>query len=89
MCWSQPVRVDHLLKKWRPKEKKIQKEKTQGLTGTGLARGRRPAVARRPWASPTPVRFYAIYFLFYFIFWGSLGNGLGLLGEWVYNTPIF
>jgi hypothetical protein len=28
-------------------------------------------------------------FNYYYYFFGSLGNGLGLLGEWVYNTPIF
>jgi hypothetical protein len=26
MCWSQPARVDHLHKKWRAREKKIQKK---------------------------------------------------------------
>jgi hypothetical protein len=28
-------------------------------------------------------------FIFIFIFWGSLGNGLRRLGEWVHSTPIF
>jgi hypothetical protein len=32
---------------------------------------------------------FLLFFYFFIIVFGSLGNGLGLLGEWVYNTPIF
>jgi hypothetical protein len=44
--------------------------------------GRRPLVAGRPWPcqAVTP---YFLFFLFKIIFLGSLGNGPGLLEEWV------
>jgi hypothetical protein len=36
----------------------------------------------------TPNFLLSFYFIFTFFF-GSVENGLGLLGEWMYNTPIF
>jgi hypothetical protein len=42
--------------------------------------------------TPNPVQSVVIFLKFIYFeiyFFGSLGNGLGLLGEWVYNTPIF
>jgi hypothetical protein len=43
-------------------------------------------VASRPWPYQTVVFFFVIFFL---ILLESLGNGLCLLGEGVYNTSIF
>jgi hypothetical protein len=59
------------------------------LTGLGLAGDQRSPVGRG--LTPGPVRLFPFFwnFIFYFIFiFGSLKNGLGVLGEWVYNTPI-
>jgi hypothetical protein len=57
MYWSQPTRVDHLHKKWRAREKKIQKKMDRlALSRCQPAAGRQPAVARRPrvdtWIGP-------------------------------------
>jgi hypothetical protein len=79
MCWSQLARVDHMRKKWRVGGKKKEKKKEQSLTGP------------RP-AGPSPIRlcsFLFEFFLFFKFFFGNLENGLGFLGEWMYNTLIF
>jgi hypothetical protein len=49
-----------------------------------------PAVTGGPWPSNRQiVSFFLLLFDFLKLFFGSLENGLGLLEEWVYNTPIF
>jgi hypothetical protein len=91
MCWSQPTRVDHLRKKWTAGRKKL-KWKEPDRSRRRPAAGGRLLVAGCG-STPRPVMLYPfkfIFILFYFkrIF-GSLGNGPGLLGEWVYSIPIF
>jgi hypothetical protein len=39
-------------------------------------------------STPAPVRLFQIFLIKKRRIFGSLGNGLGLLREWVYNTPI-
>jgi hypothetical protein len=54
MCWSQPIRVDHLHKKWRAGRKKISRKmgtapQVQVSThGQWATASRRPALGRRP-----------------------------------------
>jgi hypothetical protein len=102
MCWNQPTRVDYLRKKWGAAQKKIQK-KGAGRPCPGVDPW--PVGDCRSPAGPGPttwghldrvglVLFFWIFFLCFFLhfgqfFIGSLGNGLGLLGEWVHSTPIF
>jgi hypothetical protein len=54
--------------------------------------GGRPEVTRRPRVNTCACQAVIIFLIYIYIFFkrifGSLGNGLGLLGEWVYNTPI-
>jgi hypothetical protein len=78
----------------------IQKEPHAAASGRPLvtsrtshpATGQRPAVARQPRVSltvcgtPNFLQFFNYFFDFCF---GSVENGPRLLGEWVYNTPIF
>jgi hypothetical protein len=49
MCWNQPSRVDHLPKKWKAGEKKIQKKRDNlALSRRRPAAGGRPLVAGQP-----------------------------------------
>jgi hypothetical protein len=80
MCCSQWERVDHLRKKWRAGRKKM-----------GTSRQVQASTYGRR-ATPGPVglsQFFWIFFIFKKWIFGSLGNGPGLLEEWVYNAPIF
>jgi hypothetical protein len=80
MCWSQPARVDHLHKKWRAGRKNISRK--MGIAPQARAAGRHLCL----WDSS---HFFEIYLFKKKRIFGSLGDGPGLLGEWVYSTPIF
>ena len=62
-----------------------------------LTAGRRARANQQPMVAsgcgliPSPSCFVPFFekIYFYFRFFGSFGNVLGLLGEWVYSTPIF
>jgi hypothetical protein len=65
MCWSQPARVDHLCKKWRPGRKKISKKK-----GTARQLRRQPAAGERPLVAgrgltPQLVELYLVFWNFF------------------------
>jgi hypothetical protein len=58
--------------------------------GRRATAGRRPALGRG--STPTPMEQFTFFFNFLILkerIFGSLDDGPGLLGEWVYNTPIF
>jgi hypothetical protein len=91
MCWSQPIQVDHMCKKrWAEGRRKI-------LQGESLGHKRRkdsqPRLAVWHTASYSPVvpRFlqFLIFLTFFFGFMRKFEDGVGILGEWMYNTPIF
>jgi hypothetical protein len=90
MCWSQPTRVDHTCKKMRAVgNRKILKERSLGHPRRA---GRRPLIAGRPRPTVYQIVDWNPFFHFFdiclFIF-GVMKNGLGILGNWVYNTSIF
>jgi hypothetical protein len=87
MCWSQPTSVDHMRKKWKARRKEISKKKVQARQGQVLTRGRPPTVGRH--LALSNLLSFSCFFFFYNFFLESLENGPGLLGEWVYSTPIF
>jgi hypothetical protein len=95
MCWNQPARVDYLRKKWRAAQKKIHKKRgwspaRPGPTTSGARRLRVDTWTRSAWSF-----FFEFFFFWCFLlhfgqfFIGSLGNGLGLLEEWMHSTPTF
>jgi hypothetical protein len=64
-------------------------ERKGGGGGRFRTKGAHATVARRPWHKPpAPSVLPKKNILFYFLFW-SFEELFGILGEWVYNTPIF
>jgi hypothetical protein len=78
--------VEGMEKKWRAWKKNSKKKDSLPLSRHHPRASRWPAVARQLWVDTWTGPDYPFFLNFFF---GSLGNGPGLLGEWVYNNPIF
>jgi hypothetical protein len=63
--------------------------KKKVLAGLGApARSRPPAIARSLTNCGVALFFPFFWFFLIYFFW-FFGDGPGILGEWVYDTPIF
>jgi hypothetical protein len=76
-----------LVQKVEGRKKKKFKKNGNSLTGAGVD----PWLAGDRGSTPAPIGLFQIFLIVFIIkkrIFGSLGNGPGLLREWVYSTPI-
>jgi hypothetical protein len=88
MYWSQPARVDDMCKNmWAGRRGDFARRKFRAP-----AQKRQVTASCPPAATRLQPYFFQFIYFYLFIYFGvvrKFRDGLGILGEWMYSTPIF